>query len=171
MTPTLSQRIERLFWALTPTLMTLLLLLVVAVPLGLPHFSSIAPLVSVMSVYYWSIFRPEVMPAPAAFLIGLAEDVLSGGPIGLMSLVLLLVQGFCVSQRRVLLSRPFLVGWWGFSFVAAGASLATWVMACLYYLAWFDPRTAAAQFLLTVTLYPLATWLFSRTEARLLRQA
>ena len=169
MVPTLRSRLLRLLLGLTPTVLTLLLVVVSAVPLGLPYFASISPLMAMMSVYYWSIYRADLMPAPAVFLIGLAQDLVSGGPLGLMALVLLLVHGLCVSQRRVFLSKPFLVGWWGFMFVAAGAVTVAWVLACLYYLSWFDPRPVAAQLVLTVALYPPLTWLFSRTETRLLR--
>ena len=169
MVPILRSRLLRLLLGLTPTILTLLLVVVSAVPLGLPYFASISPLMAMMSVYYWSIYRADLMPAPAVFLIGLAQDLVSGGPLGLMALVLLLVHGLCVSQRRVFLSKPFLVGWWGFMFVAAGAVTIAWVLACLYYLSWFDPRPVAAQLVLTVALYPPLTWLFSRTETRLLR--
>jgi rod shape-determining protein MreD len=169
MMPSWQSRALRLLLGLTPTVLSLLLVVISAVPLGLPYLSNISPLLAMMSVYYWSIYRADLMPAPAAFLIGLVQDLVGGGPLGLMALVLLLVHGLCVSQRRVFLSKPFLVGWWGFMFVAAGAAVVAWTLACLYFVSWFDPRPVAAQLVLTVALYPPLTWLFSRTETRLLR--
>jgi rod shape-determining protein MreD len=169
MMPSLRTRTLRLLLALAPTALTLVLVLLSAVPLGLPYYSTVAPLLAVMSVYYWSIYRANLMPAPAVFLIGLTQDMIGGGPFGLMALVLVIVHGICVSQRRVFLSKPFLVGWWGFVFVAAGASVVAWAVASIYFFAWFDPRPAMGQFVLTVALYPPLTWLLSRTEAQLLR--
>jgi rod shape-determining protein MreD len=169
MMPSFRARALHLLLALAPTALTLVLVLLSAVPLGLPYYSNVAPLLAVTSVYYWSIYRANLMPAPAVFLIGLMQDMIGGGPFGLMALVLVVVHGICVSQRRVFLSKPFLVGWWGFVFVAAGASVVAWVVASVYFLAWFDPRPIAAQLLLTVALYPPLTWLLSRTEAQLLR--
>lgn len=40
------------------------------------------PLLALMPVYFWCLVRPDLMPAPAAFAIGVLEDLLSGGPMG-----------------------------------------------------------------------------------------
>ena len=56
-----------------------------------------------------------------------------------------------------------------FMFFAAGSLTVAWVLPCLYYLSLFYPLPVAAQLVLTVALYPPLTWLFSRTETRLLR--
>ena len=164
-------RLFQLLRGMTPVLLTLFLVLVNAVPSGLPHFSPLTPTLAMMAVYYWSIFRPELMPASAVFGIGLLQDVISGGPIGLMALVLVLIHGICVSQRRVFLSKSFMVGWWGFMMVAAGTTLIGYIAACLYYGTLFNPLPVLAQSGLTVALYPPFNWLFVRAEQRLLRIA
>src|SRR3546814_14355387 len=80
-----------------------------------------------MAVFYWSIFRADLMTMLGAFLIGLFLDLLSGGPLGLNAATLLLIHELGVSQRRVFLGSSFLVNWTAFALVA-GAEIgrASW---------------------------------------------
>ena len=41
-----------------------------------------------MAVYYWSAYRPTLVPLWFVFFMGLLLDLLSGAPIGLNALVL-----------------------------------------------------------------------------------
>ena len=41
-----------------------------------------APLLSLMTIYFWCLVRPDLMSPAWAFLIGMLEDILSGGPPG-----------------------------------------------------------------------------------------
>ena len=108
------------------------------------------------------------MPAWAVFLLGLLQDLLGGGPVGLMALVLVLVRGICLSQRRVFVSKSFLVGWWGFAMVALGAALLLWLVSCLFYFSLFRPAPVLIELGLTIAVYPPLIWLFTRAEQRLL---
>ncbi|MGB8365495.1 MAG: hypothetical protein ACLQUZ_02530 [Rhizomicrobium sp.] len=40
------------------------------------------PLLALMPVYFWCLVRPDLMPPAAAFAIGVLEDLLSGGSMG-----------------------------------------------------------------------------------------
>ncbi|MFQ5958821.1 MAG: rod shape-determining protein MreD [Alphaproteobacteria bacterium] len=164
-------RVERVGRDLTPFALTLALMLVSVVPLRLPGFAPVTPVVALMAVYYWSIYRPDLFPLAAVFFIGLVQDTLNGTPMGLSSLVLLLVQGVVVSQRRFFHGKAFLVEWWGFMLVAPGAALVTWTLASLYYGVLLVPRPLGFQLLLTIALYPCLTWLFARAQHHLLRPA
>ncbi len=158
----LGVRIGRALRSMIPGLLLLLCIFVAALPLGLPYLADVTPFLSLMAVYYWSIYRPDLLPMWAVFLAGLVQDVVSGGPLGLMALVLLLVHGVGVSQRRVFLGKSFPVEWWGFGLVTLGAGVFAWIGASLYYTALVDVRTVGVQALLTVAIYPLVTRIFSR---------
>jgi len=41
------------------------------------------PLLAFMPVYFWCLVRPDLMPPPAALVLGAWEDLLSGGPMGI----------------------------------------------------------------------------------------
>lgn len=171
MSPALSDRAGQYLRALVPTSLALVLLLATAVPLGLPYLGAVGPLLSMCAIYYWSIYRPELMPAPAVFAVGLVHDALTGGPPGLMALTLLLVHGVCVSQRRALYGMTFLVGWFGFAVIAMGAHFFAWAIAAAYY---FTPHGALAsimQGLVTVLCYPPVAWMLGLIDVRLWRPA
>jgi rod shape-determining protein MreD len=141
------------------------------IPPGIGHLAGVRPLLVLSVVYYWSIYRPELIPIPLVFAIGLVSDLLSGGPLGLSALLLVALHGFCVSQRRVLISRTFGVSWAGFIFVAIGIALFYWIVASLYFVRLIDPRPLLVQFALTIALYPVVNWLCNRTEQIVARGA
>ena len=141
------------------------------VPLGVRHLADVAPLLGLIAVYYWSIYRPQLIPAPFVFAVGLVHDLLSGGPLGLMALVLVALHIFCVSQRRVLIGRSFGVGWFGFMLVAPGAALLEWIVASIYFMHPMDPVPLLVQLVLTIVLYPPLNWLFNRVELAVARAA
>ena len=145
-----------------PGLITLLLVFVGLVPLGIPQSALVVPPLALMAVYYWGIYRPDLLPGIAAFAIGLFYDVLSGGALGFYAFIFLVVRAVMASQRRFFLGKPFLVEWWGFMLVASVAFLTGWVLASLYVGAFVKPGPLAIQALLTMTLYPVLTWFMIR---------
>lgn len=151
-----------------PLLTALLLVLLSVTPLRLPDLSMVTPNLALIAVYYWGIHRPDLLPAPAAFLVGLTLDALGGTPLGLMALVLLLVQGVAVTQGRVFTDKSFVVGWFGFMVVAVGAFALSWVLAML----WLGELLAIAPVVhqcgLTIALYPGVGWLLARLNTRAL---
>jgi rod shape-determining protein MreD len=159
MTPTRLLRILRL---LLPGLVTFIAVLLTVLPLGIPFAAVVTPFLSLMAVYYWSIYRPDLLPPAAVFVLGVLQDILTGGPVGLLALVLLLVQALAVSQRRILLGQAFSVEWAGLLLVVAGAGAVSWTLASVYYLALVPPVPFVVQALITVALYPLGSWLFAR---------
>ncbi len=164
-------RLERGLRGLTPLVSTLALTLLSVLPMPLPGFSLITPALTVIAVYYWSMYRPELLPLVAVFLVGLVQDALTGTPLGVSSLVLLLVQGVVVSQRRFFHGKTFLVEWWGFMLVAPCVALANWALLSLYYGVLITPRTVGFQLLLTIAIYPCLAWLLARVQHSVLRSA
>lgn len=171
MKTSLWQRLDLLARSLWPFTLTLLLLIVAVVPLRIPHLAAISPGFALISVYYWALHRPSILPAPAVFLLGVFHDFLGGAPLGVGVLVLLAVYGLTVSQRRILLGCPFAIVWLGFAVAAVGATVATWALASLLFAAVVDPRSAIFSLLLTIGLYPAVAHLFARAQRGSLRRA
>ena len=171
MSSSVTTQAGRLLRALVPGLITLFLVVFTILPMGVAYFSMVTPMIVMMSVYYWSLYRPDLLPAIAVFGVGVLLDVLSGGPTGLYALVLLMVQGVCVSQRRYIVGKPFLVEWTGFSIVALGASFIGWLGASLFYGALIGVTPLIVQFFISVGLYPALARFFGRSEQIFLRTA
>ena len=155
---------------LTPFLLTLALVLLSVVPFHIPGLSRVAPLLPLMAIYHWAVYRSELFPAYAVFIIGVLHDIFTGTPIGVNALVFLLVYGIVVSQHRFLFGKSFAVIWIGFGLVGGAASALTWVLVSAWNVAVIEPSTVYIQYLLTFGLFPGLAWMFLRWQRAFLRQ-
>jgi len=163
------QRLDQRVRHALPFVVTFLLILLVATPTRLPGFATIAPQLPLVAIYYWAIYRPDLLRPWMAFALGAVADIVGGTPVGISSLVFLAVIGVAGTQRRVL-GRSFLMAWWGFAMIGAGAVLLEWAMCSLILGALLPPQAAIFQFLMTMAFYPLLAWAFVRAQITLLRR-
>jgi rod shape-determining protein MreD len=147
-----------------PALVTLTLVFVAYVPTGSPTLSLAAPMFSVMSVYYWSVYRPDLMPLWVAFLAGLCQDALGSAPFGMMAVVMVLAGGIATARRRLFANRSFWVGWLGFVMVAAAACAAVWAISSFVASTFLDLRLALLQLAVAAAVYPALAWMLLRAE-------
>ena len=147
-----------------PVITAFMVVLLAVVPLKIPEFGYLKPAFVLMAVYYWAIYRPDLLPMVAVFLLGLLYDLLTGGMIGANALVLLIAYAVVVSQRRFFQNKSFGVIWWGFMLVASGAAFLAWVIACIHATAILDPLASVFGLALTVLMYPLAAALLSQAH-------
>ncbi len=160
----LTNRIMDVARAGIPFTLSVLLILFAVLPYGLPKSSLAAPILALISVYYWSLFRPELMPAGAAFLLGLMVDILSGGPPGLNALVLIMVNWAASGQRRALAGKSFAVGWLGYLLIAAGAAVTNWVVASLFHATIIESAPLLIGHAVGTAAYPLVAVLLARAH-------
>lgn len=163
------QRLDLVGRQMVPFLATLLLVMLALVPLRLPHISQVVPWFALIAVFYWTVFRADLMPPLAVFGIGVFHDFTAGTNVGVGALLLLLVQIGVMPQRRFFISRNFAVTWIGFTVMAAAAMALLWLLNSLLEAAILSPRPAFFQFLTTVAAYPPTAWLFTRLQRLLLR--
>ncbi len=154
---------------LAPFAFTVLLIVLGMVPLGIPNFAPITPALGVIAVFFWLVYRPDLMPAWAVFLVGLIQDLLGGGALGVGVFVLLVVYAALAGQRRYLAQANFFLVWLAFLPVAAGAFVLTWLFNSLIADALLAPEPAAFQYLSTVAFYPAIAWLFLQAQRAFLR--
>ncbi|WP_138380535.1 rod shape-determining protein MreD [Luteithermobacter gelatinilyticus] len=145
----------------------LLLAIVMVLPYKIPYFVNLMPFLTLIAVYYWTVVRPELLPVSAVFLVGLVQDILSGGPLGMMALLLLLVRQFVLLQGRNFLERDFLFNWLIFMLISLAFGAVSWALASLYYKAVLNFWNALGQSLLTIALFPVITWVLGGVRKRL----
>jgi rod shape-determining protein MreD len=155
--------------SLAPFALTVLLIVFGMVPLGVPNFAPIMPALGLIAVFFWLVYRPDLMPAWAVFLIGLIQDLLGGGALGVGVFVLLVVYATLAGQRRYIAQASFFLVWLAFLPVAAGAFVLTWLFNSLIVDAVLAPGPAASQYLSTVVFYPVIAWLFLQAQRAFLR--
>lgn len=169
MKPTFGQRLDVYTRNSLPVLVTLLLVLANVIPLHIPGLSRIVPILPLMAVYQWAVYRPNLMPPLAVFFIGLIYDILSGTPLGVNAFVFLAVYGVVIYQQRFFTGKSFGVVWLGFGIVALGASILSWAMVSILSASLVEPRAAIFQYLLNFGFFPLLAWLFLRWQNTLLK--
>lgn len=163
------QRLDQIFYNLIPLSLILGLVLLSVIPIRLPYYAAVAPMLTLIGVGYWSIVRPDLMRPSFAFGTGLLEDLLGGTPLGFNALVLLCVHTVVVSQQRFFLGKSFLVWWWAFALVALAAVFLKWLLFALITDTITHPREILVCYFITVLLYPAFGRLFAGLEVLLAR--
>ena len=161
-------RIDLALRSVTPFLMTVALILLGAMPLSMPVDLPITPALGLMAVFYWSVYRPDLLPAVAVFALGLLQDLISGAPLGITAVIWLGTFGIVLNQRKIFLGKPFAMSWWGFSMVAVAAGAARWLISSALAGHLLDAHRMTAELAATVVLFPLAVSLFVATHRRVL---
>ncbi len=154
---------------LAPFAFTVLLVIFGMVPFGVSGFGPVMPDLGIIAVFFWLVTRPDLMPAWAVFLVGLIQDLLGGGALGVGVFVLLVVYAALAGQRRYLVQASFFLVWLAFLPVAAGAFVVTWLFNSLIADALLAPGPAVSQYLSTVVFYPVIAWLFLQAQRAFLR--
>ncbi len=164
MKPGFWYRVDHLARNLTPFALCFVLILINTVPLRLPGFSRVVPLLPLIGIYFWVVYRPDLMPAVAVFVIGLLHDFLSGLPLGLSAFAFLVVQSVALAQRRFYTGKSFIIVWFGFSIVAASVLIMEWGIILLITGNVVEVHPALYQYYLTVALFPVVAWVFTRWQ-------
>lgn len=153
-------RLSALFPAFTILVGTLLL------ALPLPVERGGLPLFPLLLLIAWAGVQPRLVPAPAAFLLGLFADAVAGLPLGVMaaSFVAVRVMAGRVSARAA--GRSLAEEW-----LAAAAFLMAAALVQMAALALADRGVAAGPLLVQAALsilgYPAAFALVARLNGRL----
>ena len=163
------QRLDRSARLLAPFVMSVILVLLSALPVYVPGYGQIAVDVGLVTVFYWAIYRPDLFPAVAAFTLGLWQDILVGSPIGLHALTLLLANWAIVSQRTFFQGKAFGVIWWSFSLVAFIAAVLSWTVVCALNMTLISPVAVLFQTVLTIGAFPFMAWFLARVQHAVLR--
>ncbi len=142
-------------WVAYPSATILVAVLLSVVPFGLSSTVLAPPSFGLVTIYLWAIYRPEFIPAPLVFSLGILQDFLWSGPVGLWAFVYLVIYGLTVSQRLVLIGQGFGFMWAGFGLIALVAGLLSWISASFYYGMAVPLAPVFVQVILSTAVYPL----------------
>lgn len=84
----------------------------------LPVLEVSAPSFMLMGIYYWSVYRPTLLPDWMVFLLGALKDFIVGIPIGFSSLLFVSVNWGVRAQRRFLYGQSFAMLWLGYTLIS-----------------------------------------------------
>jgi rod shape-determining protein MreD len=154
--------IARVFWMVMPALLTLLIMVIPHIPGPLPYLKSIAPLVGLIAIYFWTLFDDAVMPYWLIFVLGLIHDSLTGMPVGLSSFIYLMLYTVLGWQRERLAHEHFLINWLLFLLISAACQALTWALLSAVEQRMLVPVEFLLQWLVTICFYPCIHLIFSR---------
>jgi rod shape-determining protein MreD len=151
-----------------PIVTTLLATVISIQPAHIPGYAALTPAFTLMAVYHWTIYRPDLLPPFALFLVGITQDLLAGVSPGVTPLVLLLARTVVLPQRRHFVNRSFPFVWTGFTMLTGVAMLFLWTLHCLFDGVLVDFRGTFFRAVLTISVFPIASFLLGRTQRTLM---
>jgi rod shape-determining protein MreD len=169
MSEAISRRVDRWTRHALPWVTTLLLLLPGRMPIGIPGLQAVLPSLPLIAVFYWSLRRPDLFPAAAAFALGLIHDTFGAGPIGVSAVGYLLVHAIVTTQRRILTTTSFLVLWFAFAVLAALYFFVTWLLTCAVSASIIGGTSPVLQALTTIGFFPWLIWALVRSDMAVLK--
>lgn len=116
-------------------------------------------------LFYWSVFRPTLVPPLLVFCAGLGFDLLAGLPLPGLSAVLLLVTRLgLIDQRRYLMGQGFTLIWLGYAGVSAMYLFTQWAAFSLSHLQFFPFREFVTAYMVGIVVFPFAYMLIHITH-------
>jgi len=126
----------------------------VSVPYPLAAFFK-APLL-LMIIYYWSIYRPTLIPPWFVFAGGLCFDLIAGAPyLGLSALLFLACRMVVVDQRRFLTGQAFPMIWIGFGALNVAFHLLQWGIFSGLNGVWMPLQEFSSSLVLGIVIFPV----------------
>ena len=163
-------RLSAVMTIMAPTILGVLGVLALVLPLRLFGGILPTPLLPLMVIFFWSLYGPNYMPSVSTFLIGLLQDILLGGALGMWASAYLIVQYVTMGQRSYFLGREQHVVWMGFLIAAFTAGAIVWLETCMLAGSWITIRPMLWQTLITVAFYPALAIAFSSFHERVIVQ-
>lgn len=141
-----------------PVMLSVFAVIFVNVPVSLTGLPS--PLLALTAVYFWSLMRPDLMPPTAVLIVGLLEDLLSGGAPGLWAAGFLAAYTLADSQRESLAGLSGIGAVIGFAVAMFATAFVTYVLAAVVYSRLPPVGPLLVSAVVTIVFYPLVAWFY-----------
>lgn len=152
------QRLDFGFRSATPALSALFMTLLGVSAWPIPYLGQVMPPLAFISLFYWSAHRPDLFPPSVAFFVGLLNDIVSGGILGLSALLFTLANRFIWQHRGLFAGHSFFLLWAGFSLSTGIFFVVQWSLLSLFNFQIQPFFPALVQAVLAIILFPLPCW-------------
>lgn len=106
------------------------------------------------AIYYWSVYRPTLIPIWLVFILGFVLDLIAGLPVGISSFIFIIIRWIVTDQRLFLASQSFPAVWIGYVLVCVLANVLQWVLYGLVAGNWVGLFPVLSAILLGCCIYP-----------------
>lgn len=139
----------RLLSSIVPVVLGILGVLIANFPVSILGGLVPPPLLVFMPLYFWAMVRPDLMTPFWVFMLGILQDLLSGGPPGVWAASFLGAYFLIDRQRDMLAGLSGIGAIAGFAVSALTACVTAYVIVGLYY--WHLPPLAPMMVELAMT--------------------
>ncbi len=145
------------------TLPALLILLILFLGLVVNDiWNEISPWFILIAIWFWGLYRADLIPVWFVFLIGLLSDFYSGNiPYGTHPAILVLAYAILLPQRRFIISQNFLMQWFLFCLFAIFCYFLRFVIVFLFTFSAYAYKENMLSLFVILMLYPLFYRFFS----------
>lgn len=114
----------------------------------------VTPLLTLSLIYYWSIYRPDLLPPWVIFSLGIFQDIMGCCFIGQSTFLYLCFYGFVLLQRRYLINLSFETVWIIFSLSCLVLIILEWFVVYLIGGYFFNISSSLWTYLFAIFSYP-----------------
>lgn len=122
--------------------------------LSFPLSMTLEPPLIMMTIYYWSIYRPKLIPPWLVFTAGILFDFISHMPVGLHGFIYVAARWIVTDQRLLLASQSYIAIWIGFVVLNLISVIMEWTLFGLIRFEWPPIEPAALIFASGTLLFP-----------------
>jgi rod shape-determining protein MreD len=151
-------------WLLKPALYCVAGSLVLATPVKVFGLQPPEPVFAMVPAFAWAAIRPSILPPFVLAALGLFQDVLWGGPLGLWPLCLLTAYALAFTVRSALAAEDFRVLWAWYGAVCALGFGAGVLLVSVVGGEVPNLLGVALQFAVTLALFPMSWLLVERYD-------
>lgn len=149
------------FQSILPKLVIVILILLSILPIGLADLSVIYPMLEALCVFFWSVYRPRLLPYWFAFFIGFCWDALYGWPLGVTALGCVGLRFLVVFYREQMVTHHFAAFWRVAGITISFYAVYKWLALSIMYDEILPKQTALLQWAMTMAFYPIFHGLFN----------
>lgn len=145
---------------LVPKFLAILSILVMCINTKINGLDSYFPAIDLMVIYYWCIYRPQLLGNGFVFFIGFFKDLLMGLPFGVNAFTNMALRMLIVHKGHNFKPK-FNFLWQGFAIILSISIALKWLMFSFVTGKWVSLENAFVYFVVSVLLYPILHSLFN----------
>ena len=117
-------------------------------------FAMTLPMISIITVFYWSVYSKDNYDARHVFFMGILCDILYDNPLGSGALLLIFLRELSIKLSLLVPSSSYFMSWVLASLVFINYIFFNWVFLLVYYQSFPSIQYTILQLLLTIAIYP-----------------
>ena len=131
---------------------------IITLPAPFDGFTSVPFLI--ITVFFWAAYRHGFLPPLVVFTIGLLADIITGAPIGVGAIILVLLHWAISTQRAFITAQSFAMVWLVFAIVYAAIVTLQLLVFGFIQFQWTSITQIVPQFFTGIIAFPFVTVIY-----------